>query len=142
MSVRFETDVLIVGAGPAGLGSALFLSEYRVQNILLEKYGWTAHTPRAHITNQRTMEILRDVGLEGDVIEKGVPQELMGDTVFCESLAGEELARLHTWGTHPRRKADYDLASPSRPCDIPQTLMEPILLGGAASRGSKVLDRE
>ena len=138
MSARFETDVLIVGAGPAGLGSALFLSEYGVENILLEKYGWTAHTPRAHITNQRTMEILRDMGLEEDVIEKGVPQELMGDTVFCESLAGEELARLHTWGTHPRRKADYDLASPSRPCDIPQTLMEPILLGGAAYRGSKV----
>ena len=138
MGVRFETDVLIVGAGPAGLGSALFLGEYGVQNILLEKYGWTANTPRAHITNQRTMEILRDVGLEEEVIEKGVPQELMGDTVFCESLAGEELARLHTWGTHPKRKADYDLASPSRPCDIPQTLMEPILLGGAASRGSKV----
>lgn len=138
MSYRMETDVLVVGAGPAGLGSALFLSEHGVDNILLEKYGWTAHTPRAHITNQRTMEILRDVGLEEEVIEKGVPQELMGDTVFCESLAGEELARLHTWGTHPRRKADYDLASPSRHCDIPQTLMEPILLSGAASRGSKV----
>ncbi|QIN80749.1 FAD-binding protein [Rubrobacter marinus] len=133
-----ETDVLIVGAGPAGLAAALFLSEYGVENVLLEKYGWLANTPRAHITNQRTMEILRDVGLERDVIEKGVPQELMGDTVFCASLAGEELARLHTWGTHPLRKADYDLASPSRHCDIPQTLMEPILLGGAASRGTKV----
>ena len=138
MSTRIETEVLIVGAGPAGLASALFLSEHGVENVLVEKYGWTAHTPRAHITNQRTMEILRDVGLEKDVIEKGVPQELMGDTVFCASLAGEELARLHTWGTHPLRKADYDLASPSRHCDIPQTLMEPILLGGAAYRGSKV----
>ena len=138
MTAAMETDVLIVGAGPAGLTAALFLSEYGVDNVLLEKYDWTAHTPRAHITNQRTMEIMRDVGLERDVIEKGVPQELMGDTVFCTSLAGEELARLHTWGTHPLRKADYDLASPSRHCDIPQTLMEPILLGGAASRGSKV----
>jgi 2,4-dichlorophenol 6-monooxygenase len=137
-SELIETDVLIVGAGPAGLASSLFLSEYGVKNMVLEMFGWTAHVPRAHITNQRTMEIMRDLKLEGEVIEKGVPQELMGDTVFCESLVGEELSRLHTWGTHPRRKADYDLASPSRHCDCPQTLLEPILLQGAAYRGSKV----
>lgn len=70
MSVRFETNAPIVGAGPAGLGSALFLSEYGVENILLEKYGWTAHTPRAHITNQRPMEIPHDMGLEEDVVER------------------------------------------------------------------------
>jgi 2-polyprenyl-6-methoxyphenol hydroxylase-like FAD-dependent oxidoreductase len=137
-STTIETDVVIVGAGPAGLASALFLSEYGVKNMVLEMFPWTAHVPRAHITNQRTMEIMRDAGLEEEVKEKGVPQELMGDTVFCASLAGEELARLHTWGTHPRRKADYDLASPSRHCDIPQTLLEPIILGGAARRGSRI----
>ena len=59
------------------------------------------------------MEIFRDLGVEGDVIEKATPQHLMGDTVFCTSLAGEELARLHTWGTHPARLADYTLASPT-----------------------------
>jgi 2,4-dichlorophenol 6-monooxygenase len=137
-STTIETDVVIVGAGPAGLASALFLSGYGVKNMVLEMFPWTAHVPRAHITNQRTMEIMRDAGLEEEVKEKGVPQELMGDTVFCASLAGEELARLHTWGTHPRRKADYDLASPSRHCDIPQTLLEPIILGGAARRGSRI----
>ncbi len=137
-STTIETDVVIVGAGPAGLASALFLSGYGVKNMVLEMFPWTAHVPRAHITNQRTMEIMRDAGLEEEVKEKGVPQELMGDTVFCTSLAGEELARLHTWGTHPRRKADYDLASPSRHCDIPQTLLEPIILGGAARRGSRI----
>jgi 2,4-dichlorophenol 6-monooxygenase len=136
--VNTETDVLIVGAGPAGLSSALFLSEYGVENVLLERYRWLAHTPRAHITGQRAVEIFRDMGIEGEVVEKATPQELMGNQVFCTSLAGEELARLRTWGTHPRRKADYDLASPSRICDLPQTLLEPILLEGAASRGTEV----
>jgi 2,4-dichlorophenol 6-monooxygenase len=138
MSITVETDVLIVGSGPAGGAAALFLSSYGVKNIVLTKYRWTANTPRAHITNQRTVEILRDMGLEAEVMEKAVPQHLMGDTVFCASLAGEELARLHTWGTHPQRKADFDLASPSGICDIPQDLLEPIILGNAAARGTRV----
>jgi 2,4-dichlorophenol 6-monooxygenase len=133
-----ETDVLIVGAGPAGLSSALFLSEYGVPNVLVERYRWLAHTPRAHITNQRAVEILRDMGLEHEVTQKATPQELMGNQVFCTSLAGEELARLRTWGTHPARRADYELASPSSMCDLPQTLLEPILLEAAAARGTEV----
>jgi 2,4-dichlorophenol 6-monooxygenase len=133
-----ETDVLVVGSGPAGGASALFLSTLGVDNVCITKYRWTANTPRAHITNQRTMEILRDAGVEDDVMEKAVPNELMGQTSFCTSLAGEELARLHTWGTHPARKAEYTLASPCEHVDIPQTYMEPILIGHAAERGSRV----
>ena len=138
LSTRLETDVLIVGSGPAGGSCALFLSTYGVDNVLITKYRWTANTPRAHITNQRTMEILRDMGVEEEARKVGVPQELMGDTVFCTSLAGEELARLHTWGTHPRRLADYTLASPCKHHDIPQTFMEPILLSHASVRGTRV----
>jgi len=133
-----ETDALIVGAGPAGLSSALFLSEYGVRNVLVERYRWLAHTPRAHITNQRAVEILRDMGLEQEVVAKATPQELMGNQVFCTSLAGEELARMRTWGTHPARRADYELASPSSMCDLPQTLLEPMLLEAAAARGTEV----
>ncbi|WP_380169562.1 FAD-dependent oxidoreductase [Jannaschia sp. R86511] len=133
-----ETDVLVIGTGPAGAASSLALATYGVEHVVITKYRWTANTPRAHITNQRTMEVLRDLGVEDQVTPLAVPQHLMGDTVFCTSLAGDELGRVRTWGTHPRRQADYTLASPSSICDIPQNLMEPILVRNAAERGAHV----
>jgi len=143
MKPWIETDVLVVGSGPAGSSSAALLSKYGVANVLVTKYNWLADTPRAHITNQRTMEVLRDLGVEDTAITKSSPQDLMANNVFCTSLAGEELGRLYSWGNHPRRKADYDLASPTRICDIPQDLLEPILLEAAAKRGTTVrLDTE
>jgi 2,4-dichlorophenol 6-monooxygenase len=133
-----ETDVLIIGSGPAGGAAALALATLGVHHLVITKYRWTANTPRAHITNQRTVEIFRDLGIEADVLAQGTPHALMGDTVFCTSLSGDELGRVRTWGTHPAREADYVLASPSPNCDVPQTLLEPIIIGHAASRGSRV----
>lgn len=133
-----DTDVLIVGTGPAGASAAALLSTHGIPNMVINKYGWTARTPRAHITNQRTMEVLRDLGLEQEAVNLAVPAELMGENTYCTSLAGEELGRIKTWGTHPQRKADYDLASPTSMCDLPQNLLEPILIRAAAHRGSKV----
>ncbi|MDR6294476.1 MULTISPECIES: FAD-dependent oxidoreductase [Inquilinus] len=133
-----ETDVLIVGSGPAGSATALALSTYGIRNMVVTKYRWLADTPRAHITNQRTMEVLRDLGIEDEVNQKRAHQDLMGNNVFCTSLAGEEIGRLYSWGNHPNRMADYTLASPTTICDVPQNLMEPILLSNAAARGSRV----
>ena len=132
-----ETDVVVVGSGPAGASAALFLSTLGVDNIMITKYRWTANTPRAHITNQRTMEVFRDVGVEEQVLAEATPHELMGDTVFCTSIAGEEIGRILTWGTHPAREGDYRLASPSLNCDIPQTYLEPILVRNATVRGTQ-----
>ena len=58
------TDVLIIGTGPAGSATAALLSTYGVENMVINRYRWLANTPRAHITNQRTMEVLRDLGRE------------------------------------------------------------------------------
>jgi len=133
-----ETDVLVVGSGPAGGAAAALLGMYGVKHILATKYGWLADTPRAHITNQRAMEVLRDLGLEAKAIAQATPQHLMANNVFCESIAGEELGRLYSWGNHPARRADYELASPVSICDLPQNFLEPILLEAAGQRGSAI----
>lgn len=134
-----ETEVLIIGTGPAGSASAALLSTYGVENIAINRYRWLANTPRAHITNQRTMEVLRDLGreVEEEVYLHATEQDLMGENVFCESLAGEEIGRMKSWGTHPMSKAEHLLSSPTFMNDLPQTFMEPILFKTAASRGTQ-----
>ncbi len=132
-----ETDVLIVGSGPSGASAALALSTLGIANIMITKYRWTANTPRAHITNQRAMEFFRDQGIEQQVVADSTPHDLIGDTVFCTSIAGEELGRILTWGTHPARQADYVLSSPTLNCDVPQNYLEPILVRNATARGTQ-----
>jgi 2,4-dichlorophenol 6-monooxygenase len=132
-----ETDVLIVGSGPAGGAAALGLATLGVPNVMITKYRWTANTPRAHITNQRAMEVFRDFGIEEQVLADATPHALVGDTVFCTGIAGEEIGRILTWGTHPAREADYQQASPCLICDIPQTYLEPILVKNATARGTQ-----
>jgi 2,4-dichlorophenol 6-monooxygenase len=132
-----ETDVLIVGSGPAGSSMAALLSTYGIENTLVTKYRWLSDTPRAHITNQRTMEVMRDLGLEEQCMLYATPQHLMGHNVFCTSLAGEELGRVQTWGNEPRSFARHRLASPTAMNDLPQNFLEPIVFGAACARGTR-----
>ncbi|MEO8242656.1 MAG: FAD-dependent monooxygenase [bacterium] len=134
-----STDVLIIGTGPAGSATAALLSSYGVQNMVVNRYRWLANTPRAHITNQRTMEVLRDLGrdVEDEAYLFATRQDLMGENIFCESLAGEEIGRMNSWGTHPMSKAEHLLSSPTQMNDLPQTFMEPLLFKTACARGTQ-----
>ncbi|MEM8811792.1 MAG: FAD-dependent monooxygenase [Pseudomonadota bacterium] len=135
----YSTDVLIIGTGPAGSVTAALLSTYGIENMAVNRYRWLANTPRAHITNQRTMEVLRDLGreVENEAYLFAAHQELMGENVFCESLAGEEIGRMKSWGNHPLSKAEHLMASPTMMNDLPQTFMEPLLFKTACSRGTQ-----
>ncbi|MGY1839561.1 MULTISPECIES: FAD-dependent oxidoreductase [unclassified Modestobacter] len=133
-----ETDVLVVGSGPAGASAALFLASYGTRTVLVTKYSRLSDTPRAHITNQRTMEALRDMGVEETLLALATPWDQMGNTTFCTSLAGEELGRIPSWGTDTVRHADYELASPCTMLDAPQTITEPVLAKAAQERGARL----
>ncbi len=133
------TDVLIIGTGPAGAATAALLSTYGIDNMAVNRYRWLANTPRAHITNQRTMEVLRDLGreVEDEAYMFATRQDLMGENIFCESLAGEEIGRMKAWGNHPLSRAEHLMSSPTKMNDLPQTFMEPLLFKTACSRGTQ-----
>ena len=132
-----ETEVLVVGAGPAGLTAAALLARLGVDALTLTKYG-TASSPRAHITNQRAVEILRDLGIEEAVQARALPHHQMGTQVFATAFAGRELSRKMTWGAGDARIGDYRAASPTAMCNIAQHVLEPILLDRARALGADV----
>src|SRR6266436_9790684 len=133
-----ETDVLVVGAGPAGGAAGVFLSKHRVTTMVISKHPSTAESPRAHITNQRTMECLRDAGLEQECMAYASPPHKIEHSFWLRSMTGEELARTYSWGNDPTRMGDYAAASPCRMCDLPQPELEPILIADARRLGCDV----
>lgn len=134
-----EPDVFVVGAGPTGLACAALLARDGVRVTAVTRYPGLANSPRAHIINQRTMEVFRDLGIEDRVIDAAMPADLMGQVVWAESFAGREIARRWGWGAGPERRSEYARASPCRLSNIHQHVLEPILLDAARELGAEVL---
>lgn len=132
-----ETDVLVVGAGPAGLASSALLKTLGVETITLSKHPGTAPQPRATHTNQRTVEILRDLGIEDRLHQVGQPLKNLGNNVLATSFTGPEIFRYPSYGTGARM-ADYAAASPCEPFSVGQHLFEPVLLNAALERGADI----
>jgi 2,4-dichlorophenol 6-monooxygenase len=137
-TIELTTPVLIVGAGPAGLTASLALRGYGIDHLVVEKYPSHAHTPRAHIVNQRTVEILRHLGIEDRLHAVATPQHLMRNNLWVTSLAGREVARSEAWGTAADRAGEYASASPVPMANCPQTVFEPLLLDAARDAGADI----
>lgn len=138
MSKIVDTDVLIVGAGVAGLTAAALLAREGTSAITISKYTSTANTPRAHITNLRTLEVMRDLGIEDNVYKTGMIMTEVPHTTYTVSLADREFARRETWGTRVDRLADFTASSPSKMVNIGQHLLEPIINRRAVELGADI----
>src|SRR5437588_11916818 len=74
---QVEVPVLIVGGGGAGLTASMLLSSMGVPSLLVSRYAGTSILPKAHVLNQRTMEIFTELGVASEVLARSTPAENM-----------------------------------------------------------------
>jgi 2,4-dichlorophenol 6-monooxygenase len=134
--VDVEVPVLVVGGGGAGLTASMLLSNLGVDSLLVSASPTTSILPKAHVLNQRTMEILSDVGLASEIYRLGTPPEHMRATAFYTGFAGHpdagrRIGWLEAWGAGGA-DPDWASASPCMTTNLPQIRLEPVLRARAA----------
>ena len=83
-----ETDVIIVGGGPAGLMLANELGWRNVRAVVLDQDASTAVNPQANATQARTMEHFRRLGLAETVRSQGLPADYPTDISYYTRYTG------------------------------------------------------
>lgn len=66
-----EAPVLVAGAGPVGLITAYLLAKRGIHTILIERNHETTRWPKMDITNARSMELLKHIGLADELRDLG-----------------------------------------------------------------------
>lgn len=94
MNRDLETDVLIIGAGPSGMVSALCLAQTGIRTIVVERAQGLSTHPKAHEVNGRSIEILNGLGFTEDELKaEASPPSDAARIVFCKTI-NEEFGRI------------------------------------------------
>jgi len=127
-----EVPVLIVGGGGAGLTASMLLSQLGVGTLLVSALPTTSNLPKAHVLNQRTMEIFTDVGVADAIYAKSTPAENMAAMAWYSGFVGPDedfgrmIGKVETWGCG-YTNLNWMAASSLRTANLPQIRLEPIL---------------
>src|SRR5512144_2025648 len=91
-----DVPVLIVGGGPVGLSMAIGLRHFGIDCMLVEKHASSLDFPKGRRVNTRTVEILRQWGLEAAVADVSLPRAeslfaFEGETLLAADFQRREL---------------------------------------------------
>ena len=126
-----ETPVLIAGGGPVGMTLALELASHGVRSMLVERNASTTRHPKMDLTNGRSMELFRRLGLVERLRAAGVPPDHPFDIVWATSATGRVLHRFAYPSANQRRaevRASNDgTQTLEPPMRVSQIVIEPVL---------------
>lgn len=125
-----DVDVLVIGAGPVGLSTALQLGRAGIRTLVVERHPELAQHPKAVGIHARTMEIFRQWGITDRVRAVSLPLERCLGFSWLTRMNGIELGRIML-AEDADRLAGYAAQSPEPPTFAPQDRVEPILRDAA-----------
>lgn len=129
-----EVPVLIVGGSLVGLTTAMLLAWHGIRPLAVERHAGTAIHPRAGHFQIRTIEILRQMGLEDEVRQRSAETyDPEGGIIAVESLAGKEIARFI-----PNLNDGVEGRRPTGRIFVDQDVLEPILRRRAEELGAQL----
>ena len=147
MTLKFDSDVLVVGAGPVGLTLATDLAQRGV-SVLMAEIRQFAQPPnvKCNHVSARSMEHFRRLGVAPKLRDAGLPEDFPNDVVFRTSMTGIELTRIPIPSRNKRytetQGPDTGWDTPEPPHRINQIFLEPLLLKHAvAHEGVTLLNR-
>ena len=138
MTNEYDTDLLIVGAGPIGLAASIIASKLGINNRVIERRDGLHSLPQAHVIKTRSMEIFRRLGIENEIHQIDTPAAEQQYIVWRTSMTGPEYGHLNL--QEKKGRCDRFLSvSPTFPANLPQNLLEPIIFKKAKNQpGSKI----
>lgn len=128
-----RVPVLIVGAGPVGLGIAIELGSRGIGTLLVDEGDGRIEHPRTGLIAVRTMELARRWGIADHIRTAGFPDDYELSMVFCTSLSGQLIAK----EPYPSmRDTPTPPETPEKKQRCPQSWMQPVLAAAARDRSS------
>jgi len=128
--------VLIIGGGPVGLSSALFLGHQGVKTLLVEKRDTTSMLPRAPGLQARTMELFRSAGVHSEIraLEMGDSHPYFEGGI----IQVKTFAEIDDAITLEAPSLDGERISPERVMGCGQDRYEKVLVNLVRQRGGEV----
>jgi 2-polyprenyl-6-methoxyphenol hydroxylase-like FAD-dependent oxidoreductase len=127
------TDVLVVGAGPAGLATAVTALRHGARVLVVERRASTSTVPRANGVTTRTMELFRFWGV-ADAVRAG--SVACDPTVSVTRTLAEE--PLEVVGINFPTLRETLAVSPAYPALCPQDHIEPVLAAEVRRLGGEI----
>lgn len=127
----FDYPVVIAGGGPVGMTTALELKQRGIRVLVIEQNPGTTRHPKMDVTNGRSMEHFRRLGVAERIRDRAVPRENCMDVSWVTKQNEWELARfrypnVHEWREYIRQHNDG--SQPLEPnMRLSQVVLEPEL---------------